>query len=119
MVAPESPRARAGASLEIEVAWVDAAGRVALRALSLPAGARVDDALGALEPSERDALRAGLDSGGLAVAIYGKAQPREAPLRDRDRVELVATLAVDPKLARRRRVQQRRGEGADPRWKRR
>lgn len=63
--------------------------------LELPAGATIADALAAC---------------GLALdevagyAVFGELAPPARPLRDGDRVELLESLRLDPKEARRRRA---------------
>lgn len=60
----------------------------------------------------RDALRASgllarhpeLDSGIVALGIYGRVVAPEQPLTDGDRVEVYRPLIADPKEARRRRA---------------
>jgi len=91
--------------LEVELAWVDAGGRVVLQALALPAGATLGEALAAIE---LPALREGLTAGRLVAAVFGELKPPTAPLFQGDRVELLEGLQVDPKVARRRRAEVRR-----------
>ncbi|MDT7835366.1 RnfH family protein [Aquabacterium sp. OR-4] len=67
-------------------------------ALRLPAGATVADALRASGWAGRlgaDGLLA------LALSVWNRAAPLDAPLRDGDRIELSRGLTVDPKEARR------------------
>lgn len=90
-----------------------------LRPFELPAGATVGNALDALGEPLAATLRSRIEADALGVAVYGKPRALESVLSDGDRVELVAGLVVDPRTARRLRVQQRRAEGGDPRWKRR
>jgi putative ubiquitin-RnfH superfamily antitoxin RatB of RatAB toxin-antitoxin module len=92
-------------ALQIELAWVDAGGRVVLRPLALPPGATLGDALAAID---LPALREGLTAGRLVAAVFGELKPPTAPLFPGDRVELLEGLQVDPKLARRRRAEVRR-----------
>jgi len=105
--------------MRVEVAWVGEAEDVLVRELELPDGATVDDALAALGQALAAMLRARIEGTVLAVAVYGKPRSRDTVLTEGDRVELVGKLLADPQAARRRRVQQRRAEGSDPRWKRR
>ncbi|MDT3680600.1 MAG: RnfH family protein [Burkholderiaceae bacterium] len=105
--------------MRVELAWVGEGGEVLLRALELPAGATVGDALDALGDPLTTTLRERIRDDALAVAVYGKSRPLENVLKDGDRIELVGSLLADPRTARRMRVQQRRAEGGDPRWKRR
>lgn len=92
-------------NLHVELAWVDAGGRVVLRPLALPAGATLGDALAAID---LPALREGLTAGRLVAAVFGELKPPTAPLFQGDRVELLEGLQVDPKVARRRRAEVRR-----------
>ena len=63
--------------------------------VDLPEGATVAEAIAA----------AGLTPGGhVGVAIYGDIATADQRLRDGDRVELLRTLTIDPKDARRRRA---------------
>ncbi len=63
--------------------------------LGLPAGATVEDAIGA----------SGFGTEGISgYAIHGERATGATPLRDGDRVELLRPLQVDPKEARRRRA---------------
>lgn len=108
--------------LRVEVAWVDAGTGVVRRSLALPEGATIDDALDALDALDEPlagGLRTRIGADALVVAVYGKPCARTTRLRDGDRVELVGPLVVDPKVARQLRVQQRRADGGDARWKRR
>ena len=79
-------------SIKVEVVQA-APGKAETRALSLPAGSRVADALAA----------AGLASGDK-VGIFGRVVQLDAPLADGDRVEIYRPLMLDPKEARRRRA---------------
>ncbi|MDH0866424.1 RnfH family protein [Mitsuaria sp. GD03876] len=87
------------AELSIELVWSPAPGELRERQLTLPAGATLRDALVAstwFEPDRLEALKAG---------IWGRMQPLDTPLRERDRVEVYRPLTVDPKEARRQRYQ--------------
>ncbi|MCD6680734.1 MAG: RnfH family protein [Burkholderiaceae bacterium] len=105
--------------MRIELAWVGAGGDVLLRSLELPTGATVYAAIAALEEPLGGSLREQIRDGALAVAVHGRLRSAESVVKDGDRIELVGGLVVDPRTARRRRVQQRRAEGGDARWKRR
>lgn len=84
--------------LRVEVAYAPQPRQVDCVALTLAAGSTVADAL-------RDSgllARHGLaDTRGLGLAVWGRAVEPTTPLRDRDRVELLRPLLVDPKEARR------------------
>ena len=77
--------------LHIEVVWGRGPGQTERVALQLPEGACVADALRA----------SGLPATEGPVGIWGRVQPPQTPLRDRDRVEIYRPLKVDPKEARR------------------
>jgi putative ubiquitin-RnfH superfamily antitoxin RatB of RatAB toxin-antitoxin module len=85
--------------MRVEVAWV-APKEQTLVALDLRTGATVEDAVSNATP----ALLAGVKSGELRCAIYGRRVDLATPLADDDRVEITRPLACDPKLARRRRA---------------
>jgi putative ubiquitin-RnfH superfamily antitoxin RatB of RatAB toxin-antitoxin module len=91
-------------TLRIEVAYSPAPGQVDRVALDLADGARVRDALAASGLLARH----GLTPDDLRTGIWGRPQPADATLRDRDRVEIYRALRVDPKEARRLRYRQRR-----------
>ncbi|HQY28129.1 MAG TPA: RnfH family protein [Burkholderiaceae bacterium] len=96
--------------IAVEIAWVETDGSVGRHALELPAGACVRDALAALRGHDRcGALLDRLASGDLTTAIYGERCDAASTLHPGDRIELLAGLAVDPKLARRLRAGKRRG----------
>lgn len=85
--------------LRVSVAASLQPGQVLERALQLPAGATLADAVRAsalLAPELR------LEQW-PACGIWGKAAPTTQVLRDNDRVELYRPLTVDPKMARRER----------------
>lgn len=101
------------ASILVEIAWVDADGSVGRHRVELPSGACVGDALAALRGHDRcGALLDGLARGELTTAIYGERCNAASVLHPGDRIELLAGLAVDPKLARRLRAGRRRAGAA-------
>ena len=100
-------RVDAAASLHVVVALGLAAGRVEQVELELPAGSLVNDAVRA---SGLAARHPDLDFAALRIAVWGVARPLEHRLRDRDRVELLRGLKVDPKEARRLRYRSQRGK---------
>ena len=69
--------------------------------LQLPDGATVREAVAA----------AGWDGDpeAVAYAVFGQRVDGDAVLRDGDRIELLRPLLADPKVARRQRVEDRRG----------
>jgi uncharacterized protein len=90
------------ATVAVEVVW--AAGPHALDVVSLvlPVGATVADALRASGLPARHGFEVS-DTPGAAVlvACWGRPAAMGALLRDRDRLELLRQLTVDPKEARR------------------
>jgi uncharacterized protein len=85
--------------LNIEVVYCPQPGTCDRVQLTLPEGARLEDALAASGLCQRH----GLLSVSVEAGIWGRKQPLHTPLRDRDRVELYRPLRVDPKEARRQR----------------
>ena len=90
--------------MRIEVAYALAHGAIQ-RTYDLPAAATVGDAL---EAACADAAFAGIDVAGSPVGVFGTPARREQPLHPGDRVEIYRPLALDPKAARRARVEQAR-----------
>lgn len=103
-------------TIDVEVAWVGENGLVQRRALRLVEPATLDDALRALAAPERDALRERIADGTLQTAVFGELREGGARLLAGDRVELLAGLAVDPRVARRLRVQHRRAALPGNKW---
>jgi putative ubiquitin-RnfH superfamily antitoxin RatB of RatAB toxin-antitoxin module len=101
----EASHAETMSDIHVEVAVGVAPRDVRLVRLSLPAGSTVRDALrasglfGLIEGLSEDALGAGRWS----VGVWGRKERPGHALRDRDRVEVVRGLNVDPKEARRER----------------
>ena len=90
------------ATIAVELAWSPAPREMRTLQLRLPAGATIADALRASGWPE---LRAVEEGGGLAVAVWGRAQPADHPLADGDRVEVLRALEVAPMDARRARFE--------------
>ncbi|HEY5635138.1 MAG TPA: RnfH family protein [Burkholderiaceae bacterium] len=92
-------------TIGVSIAWVSE-GAVRVEPIRLAAGATIAQALAI-------AVRAGYlespDPG--AVAVFGSLRPPGYLLREGDRIEITAALQVDPKVARRRRADSRRGRG--------
>lgn len=91
-------------SLCVEVVFCPGPREADLVTLNLPVGSTVADAVAASglagrHPGEATAWR---------LAVWGRACPADQLLRDRDRVELLRSLTVDPKEARRLRYKGRR-----------
>jgi putative ubiquitin-RnfH superfamily antitoxin RatB of RatAB toxin-antitoxin module len=114
-MAAESAEAAGGpaAGLAVEIVWVRPDGSIGSLPVALPAGARVRDALAALHREPGGAVPAeALARGEATTAIYGERCDADAALHPGDRIEVLAALQVDPKLARRRRAETRRAQGS-------
>jgi uncharacterized protein len=85
-------------TLQVSVAYSPRAGIVDEVVLKLPRGATLIDAVRASGLLDR---HAGIDLAQARLGIWGRVQPPETLLRERDRVELYRPLTVDPKEARR------------------
>jgi putative ubiquitin-RnfH superfamily antitoxin RatB of RatAB toxin-antitoxin module len=90
--------------MRIEVVYARPQGAIQ-RTNELPAAATVGDAL---RTAGADPVFSGIDLAGSPVGVFGAAARREQPLHPGDRVEIYRPLALDPKTARRARVQQAR-----------
>ena len=90
--------------LQIEIAYAEPQ-RVIVKALCLPPGSRVADALrvAALDPEFT-----GVDLANSAIGIFGRLIRPDQALKEGDRIELYRPLAADPKIARRDRAKQLR-----------
>lgn len=86
-------------AIVVELAYAEPQ-RQFLRRFELPAGATVAAAI-AVSGVEQ---AFGIDAAGLGAGIWSKPAPRDAVLRDGDRVELYRPLTADPKESRRRRA---------------
>ncbi len=95
--------------MQIELAWVAEDGSVSLEAIELAAGASLGEALAAIENPR---LREALGAGRLSAAVFGQIRRPDEPLFEGDRIELVAALRIDAKIARQRRVATRRAQAA-------
>jgi len=93
-------------SIEVCYALPD---RQTLIAVALPEGATVRDAIDASGVLER---HPDIDLAHAKTGIFGRLAPLDAPLADRDRVEIYRPLIVDPKVARQRRVDKSRRDGS-------
>lgn len=89
-----------GAELRIEVVYATAE-RQSVRSVTVPAGSRVRDAIGA---SGLLSEFAEIDLGHNRVGIFGEPVDLERVLADGERVEIYRRLIADPKEARRRRA---------------
>lgn len=92
--------AAAAVPIHVEVAFAAAPHRIERVALCLPAGSTALQALRASGLADRLGAAA-LDA--LALGLWGRAIEPGTMLRDRDRLELLRPLVVDPKEARRQR----------------
>lgn len=118
MAAEGRAGAGAPASIEVELVWVEADQTIGRRVFALPQGSRVVDALAALRADEGAAAVIGrLGRGELQTAIHGERCEPGAMLHAGDRIELLADLSVDPKAARRRRVEKRRALEPRSKWR--
>lgn len=93
---------------KIEVVYCPQPGTCDRVQLTLPEGARLEEAVAASGLCQRH----GLAPESVEAGIWGRKQPRHTPLRERDRVELYRPLRVDPKEARRQRY--KRGKAEKP-----
>lgn len=89
--------------IAVEVAYAEPA-RQFLRALHLPSGSTVADAIAAADV-ERECR---IDAAALEVGVWSRRATLHTRLRDGDRVELYRPLRIDPKDARRLRAQRPR-----------
>ena len=90
-------------TVEVVLATPD---RQVLLTLAVDAGASVADVIAA---SGIESQFPGLAVSEMPVGIWGKQVPREAAVRQGDRIELYRPLEIDPREGRRQRV--RAGEG--------
>lgn len=84
--------------LRVSVAYSPCAGEVDEVAVEVPPGATLMDAVRASGMAQR---HPGLDLTESRLGIWGRVQPENTALRERDRVEIYRPLQVDPKEARR------------------
>jgi hypothetical protein len=96
-------------TITVTVAFSPRAGVVDEAAVSLAEGATLADALRASGLLERHPQ---IDLAVQRVGIWGKLQALDAPLRERDRIEVYRPLLVDPKEARRQRYRKHRQKTA-------
>ena len=89
--------------LRIEVLYSPAPRTVWQRAIELPAGSTLAQAI---EASGVCGAFPDLAAGAARVGVWGRAEPLSHVLRDHDRVEIYRPLTVDPKEARRLRYDQ-------------
>jgi putative ubiquitin-RnfH superfamily antitoxin RatB of RatAB toxin-antitoxin module len=94
-------------SIGVSVVYAEA-DRAFERALRLPAGATVGDAIAA---SRARAARPDIELDPHRIGIFARRATLDTRLRDGDRVEIYRPLKVDPKEARRRRAESSRRLG--------
>jgi putative ubiquitin-RnfH superfamily antitoxin RatB of RatAB toxin-antitoxin module len=92
--------------MNIEVVYCPEPGRCDRVQLTLPTGACLHDAIVASGVCQRN----GLEPASVQAGIWGRRQPPDVALRDRDRVEIYRPLRVDPKEARRLRYKRVRAD---------
>lgn len=90
--------------MRVTVCYAPAGAPADLRDCELPEASTVADALRASGLLERHPE---IDLGQHRVGIFGRLESLETALRPGDRVEVYRPLAIDPKLARRRRSARR------------
>lgn len=95
-------------TVQAELCWGDAERQCRLL-LQLPTGSTLDDALFAARLHEEIELRPPTDF--VAAGIWGQRCSPATRLRDGDRIELYRALQIDPRDARRARVDQQRQSG--------
>ena len=95
--------------MNVEVVYCPRPGHCHRVQLTLPQGACLNDALLASGLCRQY----GLLPESVEAGIWGRKQPLQAALRDRDRVELYRPLKVDPKEARRLRYKRSRKAAGD------
>ncbi len=86
--------------VRVTVAYSPGPRRVDLWEVVLPEGSTVAEAL---ESSGLFAAHPALRGQAMALAVWGRTAPLTQRLRERDRVEVLRPLQVDPKVARRER----------------
>jgi uncharacterized protein len=96
------------AALHITVAYSPAPRVLYEIALTLPAGARVSDALVVCAHDTRFQMALAEPK----VGVWGKKAALEQLLMNQDRVEIYRSLRVDPKVARRERFQKQGAKSA-------
>jgi len=91
--------------VHVEVAYAEPS-RQFLRALDLPRGSTVADAIVASNVAGECAI----DPSALLVGIWSKIVAGDTPVQEGDRVELIRPLKIDPKEARRKRAKLKPGQ---------
>jgi putative ubiquitin-RnfH superfamily antitoxin RatB of RatAB toxin-antitoxin module len=99
--------------LRVSVAYSPRAGEVDEVVIELPPGATLIEAIRASGVEQR---HPGLDLTQARRGVWGRVQPDDTLLRERDRVEIYRALQVDPKEARRLRYRKKgkAGRAGDP-----
>ena len=97
--------------LRVSVAYSPRAGEVDEVVVQLPSGATLMDAIRASGVLQRHPA---IDLAQARRGVWGKVQPDETVLRERDRVEIYRPLQVDPTEARRLRYRKKGTAGKAP-----
>ena len=96
----------------VTLAWVGPDGQGTVLELLLAA---IPTTVGALLADPAVRARLPVDPAGCGLAIFGRRVSVDAAVGPGDRLEILPPLAVDPKLARQRRVEVARARAADAR----
>ena len=91
--------------IHVQVCYATALGEY-VRDLTVEQGTTIAQAIG-----QSGVLQdiAGIDLAQQSVGLYGKKQPLDTVLRERDRIEIYRPLLADPKESRRRRAEKKSG----------
>ena len=101
---PAAATAEVGVEVSVEVVYCARAGAVDAVHLKLQRGATLAQAMQISGLLDRHVL----DAATVQAGLWGRVQPPDTVLRERDRIEIYRPLTVDPKEARRLRYQQHR-----------
>ncbi len=99
--------------IRVEIVWCEDS-RLNRMLLALPPGSTI---AAAIDAACRDGVLRETVLQACSVAVFGRIRPPGERLHDGDRIELVAALKVDPKIARQRRVAHRRAAQARDKWR--
>jgi putative ubiquitin-RnfH superfamily antitoxin RatB of RatAB toxin-antitoxin module len=97
--------------LRVSVAYSPRAGELDEVVIELPSGTTLIEAIRASGVEQR---HPGLDLSRAKRGVWGRVQPDDTVLRERDRVEIYRPLQVDPKEARRLRYRKKGEAGRSP-----
>jgi putative ubiquitin-RnfH superfamily antitoxin RatB of RatAB toxin-antitoxin module len=101
-----APAISPSTTIRVEIVYAEPRRQI-VRMATLPLGATVDEAIRV--SGIRDALPADFEP--TSIGIFGRIVTPAAVLSDGDRVELYRALKIDPKQARRRRVEKQKRPG--------